>query len=299
MKILLSCRRIALIAVLFLLLSPVYPSDDIRETPVVKAVRKVSPAIVNISTERVITVREDPFFGFHRGSFDDYPVRTRKYKTSSLGSGVLIDKDGYIVTNDHVVSKALRIIVTLSDGVEFEGKLISTYPQKDLAVVKIKAPKSFSYIDLGKSHDLMIGETVIAVGNPYGLGNTVTTGVLSAKDRFIEAEGRVVFDNFLQTDAAINPGNSGGALLNIRGELIGINTAIFARAEGIGFAIPVDTVKEVLEVLLDPRKLKKTWFGAEYETITETLAKEKNMYLILQKKHDTTRELLLNVCLAD
>ena len=252
--------------------------EDIRVTPVVKAVRKVSPAVVNISTERIITVRYDPFYGrggvFH---FWDRPARTRKYKTSSLGSGVIIDKYGYILTNDHVTSKASRIIVTLGDGKEYEGRLISTYPEKDLAVVRIEGDRPFPYIELGNSDDLMIGETTIAIGNPYALKHTVTTGVLSAMNRSVEVDGHVVFDNFIQTDAAINPGNSGGALLNLKGELIGINTAIYAKAEGIGFAIPVNTVKEVLEILLDPRKINKTWFGAELRTITGSFAEEKKL----------------------
>ena len=278
MSILNFCHKIGLVLVyIFLIPSSAHSVDDIRETPVVKAVRKVSPAIVNISTERIITVRDDPFYGYHRGLFDDFPARTRKFRTSSLGSGVLIDDDGYILTNDHVISKASKIIVTLSDGTEREGTLLSTYGEKDLAVVKIEGDEPFPFTQIGRSDDLMIGETVIAVGNPYGLGNTVTTGVLSARDRFIESQGRVVFDNLLQTDAAINPGNSGGALLNIKGELIGINTAILAQAEGIGFAIPVDTVKSVLETLLDPRKVKKVWFGGEYRTIDKTFAEEKGL----------------------
>ena len=252
-------------------------SDNPRETPVVVAVRKVGPAVVNISTERVITVRNDPFSGYG-GVFDrGYPLGTRKYRTTSLGSGVIIDDAGYVLTNDHVVSKASKVIVTLADGQEYAGTILSTYPQKDLAIVKIDSNKPFPHVKLGDSDDLMIGETMIAVGNPYGLSNTVTTGVLSARNRSIESEGKVVFDNFLQTDAAINPGNSGGALLDINGELIGVNTAIFSQAEGIGFAIPINTVKQVLEILLDTRKVKKTWFGLELKTIDEGFAAEKGL----------------------
>mgnify|MGYP005844551511 CR=1 FL=1 len=266
-----------LIIPVLLFYSLIYSEENIRETPIVKAVRKVSPAIVNISTERIISVRNDPFFGFGHGIFDEQDFGTRQYKASSLGSGVIIDEDGYILTNDHVISKASKIIITLSDGEKFEGRLISSYPQKDLAVVKIDSNYKLPYIELGNSDDLMIGETTIAVGNPYGLEHTVTTGVLSAKNRSVENNGRVVFDNFIQTDAAINPGNSGGALLNLEGELIGINTAIIPQAQGIGFAIPVNTVKEVLEKLLDHRKINKTWFGANLQTINENLAVEKGI----------------------
>ena len=275
-----SIKRIILFfAVIIFVLSftVLYAGENIRETPVVKAFRKISPAIVNISTERIVSVRNDPFFGFGHGIFDEEESGTRQYKATSLGSGVLIDADGFILTNDHVISKASKIIITLSDGKKFEGRLISTYPQKDLAVVKIDGDKPFPYIELGNSDDLMVGETTIAVGNPYGLEHTVTTGVLSAKNRSIESQGQVVFDNFLQTDAAINPGNSGGALLNLEGELIGINTAIIRQAQGIGFAIPVNTVKEVLEKLLDHRKINKTWFGAGLQTINESVAKEKGI----------------------
>lgn len=268
-------RYIISIILIFVFTNLIYTAENIRETPIVKAVKKISPAIVNISTERIISVRNDPFFGYGHGIFDEQDFGTRQYKASSLGSGVIIDKDGYILTNDHVISKASKIIITLNDGKKFEGRLISSYPQKDLAVIKIDSEDTFPYIELGNSDDLMIGETTIAVGNPYGLEHTVTTGVLSAKNRSVESNGRVIFDNFIQTDAAINPGNSGGALLNLEGELIGINTAIIPQAQGIGFAIPVNTVKEVLEKLLDHRKINKTWFGANLQTINENLAKEK------------------------
>ena len=242
--------------------------QEARRTPVVIAVEKAGPAVVNISTEKIVTMRGTPF-GFPRGPKDNewfeefwrrYP-QGRRYKTRSLGSGVLMDRRGYIITNAHVVHRASLIRVSLLDKRVFAGELISMNPKLDLAVIRIKAGNDLPTLNMGTSDDLYIGETVIAVGNPFGYTHSVTTGVLSAKDRTIKINDKVSFEGLLQTDASINPGNSGGALLNINGELIGICTAMRAGAENIGFAVPVDTVKAAMVDLLDFRRLKKTRLG--------------------------------------
>ncbi len=250
-----------------------------RETPVVRAVRKVEAAVVNISTEKVVSVRgfnpfgDDWIFDY----FSPFRRPTRDVTRQSLGSGVIIDPDGTILTNEHVILPASKIRVTLADGREFEAELIGASRRFDLALLKIETGKKLPFIPPGTSSDLMIGETVIAIGNPYGLASTVTTGVLSAKDRtvtFQDQETRQVhsFHNFLQTDASINPGNSGGPLLNILGELIGINTAIFAHAEGIGFAIPIDKATRIIGDLMELGDVPRIWLGLHVQEITRTLA---------------------------
>lgn len=245
-----------------------------RRTPIVMAVEKVGPAVANISTERLITQRHvDPFFGSRSELFDrffnDFFGQSQKQMVERpLGSGVIIDEDGYIVTNEHVVSRASKIKVRLSDGRDFEATMISSDPISDIAVLKINSPAPLPYVKMGTSRDLMIGETVIALGNPFGLENSVTTGVLSAKNRtmtFSSEYGDIKYDGLIQTDALINPGNSGGPLINIDGELIGINAAIVNQAQGIGFAIPVDKVRQTLVKLFNFRELNKIWFGAQVE----------------------------------
>ena len=256
-----------------------------RRTPVVEAIEKCSPAVVNISAERIIRRRYDPLFGFRDKMFDELSRNFRdrfhphEYRKTSLGSGVIVDPSGIVVTNEHVISRSSKISVTLPDKRRYSGKLISSDPKNDLAVLKIYAPGPLPCIKLGTSSDLMIGETVIAMGNPFGLQNSVSVGVLSATDRAVRAEGRVVLEHLIQLDAAINPGNSGGALVNINGELIGINTAIVAEAEGIGFALPVDRVRNVLVGLLDYRLLQGVWLGVRLQEITPDIAKNLNVAL--------------------
>ena len=246
-----------------------------RRTPVVAAVEKAGPSVVNISTEQIIVRQGDPFFEFRDPVFDQYSrdyfdrhARPQQFRAHSLGSGVIIDAEGHVVTNEHVVRKASRIDVTLSDGTKYEGKLLSADAESDLALVKLDAKKPLPAIRLGRSDDLMIGETVVALGNPFGLESTVTTGVVSAKNRSVTLQGHEAYSGLVQTDAAINPGNSGGALVNINGELIGINVAIRADAEGIGFAIPVDRVREVVKGLFNYRLIKKTYIGVRGRDLT-------------------------------
>ncbi len=246
-----------------------------RRTPVVAAVEKAGPAVVNISTEQIVVRQGDPFFGFRDPFFDqffrDYFERfsgPRQFRAHSLGSGVIIDPEGHVVTNEHVVRKASRIDVTLSDGSKYEGKLLSSDAESDLALIKLNSNKPLPAVKMGRSDDLMIGETVIALGNPFGLESTVTTGVVSAKNRSVTLEGHEAYAGLIQTDAAINPGNSGGALVNINGELIGINVAIRADAQGIGFAIPVDRVREVIKALFNYRLIKGTYIGVRGRDVT-------------------------------
>ena len=245
------------------------PTVD-RRTPVVRAVERTAPSVVNLSTKQVRVVR--PFFGFDlpdvfRREFGDL-FRPRRYVSGSLGSGAIISPRGYIVTNAHVVQRAERIIVTLADESQHEAELVSADPDADLAIIKIEADRPLTAIPLGTSSDLMIGETVIAVGNPFGYQHTVTTGVVSALDRTLEPGQGVRYEGLIQTDAPINPGNSGGPLLNIRGELIGINTAIRAGAQGLGFAIPVDEIRGIMIGLLNLRQPGSPWLGVRFRTDT-------------------------------
>jgi len=218
--------------------------------------------------------RVRPLFPFSRDDFfrDFFPdFFSREYTRTSLGSGVIIDgKKGYIVTNHHVVAKASEIKVITSDQKEYQAQILGTDPRSDLAVLQIEARGNPPEIKMGDSDDLMIGETVIAIGNPFGLSHTVTTGVVSALDRTVRTEGHV-YRNFIQTDASINPGNSGGPLLNLDGELIGINTAIYQKAEGIGFAIPVNKAKRIVRELLRAGEVRLPWIGLEMQELSPEL----------------------------
>ncbi len=236
-------------------------SNPLRITPVVKAYRKSRPAVVNISTERLIQTRWG-LFGFGDDPFEEFfPKRTMR--TASLGSGFLIHPAGYIITNAHVVRRAQKITATLSDKSTHAAEVVAANDAHDLAVLRIKDAKGrkFGFLRLGRSDDLMIGETVIAIGNPFGYQNTCSTGVISALGRKLEFRGGSVYRGLIQIDAPINPGNSGGPLLNIAGELIGINTAIRADAQGIGFAIPVDMLEADIPKLLDFERLNRVIFG--------------------------------------
>jgi serine protease Do len=258
----------AVTAALMLAILAAYPGVEAsqRRSAVVIAVEKVSPAVVNIST--VVQERVSPFFPFGRDDFfkDFFPdFFSREYQRTSLGSGVVVDgKNGYIVTNHHVVARASEIKVITADQKEYMGKSLGSDPRSDLAVIKIDAKEKLPEAKLGDSEDLMIGETVIAIGNPFGLTHTVTTGVVSALDRSVRADDRV-YRHFIQTDASINPGNSGGPLLNIDGDVIGINTAIYQKAQGIGFAIPINKAKRIVKELLRAGEVRPPWIGLEVQ----------------------------------
>ena len=250
-----------------------------RESPVVKAVRKVSPAVVNISSSYEIRKRVNPFSGFgldpfFENFFRDFfdPRFEQRRQSTSLGSGVIIDgKRGFILTNAHVIERAASIKVVLQDEREFEAQIVGADPDSDLSVLKIDSNDALPAIEMGSSDDLMIGESVIAIGNPFGFSHTVTTGVISAINRSIRTDDKV-FHDFIQIDASINPGNSGGPLLNIDGDLIGINTAIYAKAQGIGFAIPIDKAKKIISDLIQFGEVIQAWIGITVQNLDERLA---------------------------
>jgi serine protease Do len=270
-------KLIALVLICFLIqvqTAEVFCREYDRETPVVKAVRKVGPAVVNISSSYEIRKRANPFSGFGLDPFFDNffrdffdPRFERRQQYTSLGSGVIIDgKRGFILTNSHVIERAGTIKVVLQDEREFEAQVVGADPDSDLAVLKIESKSPLPSVEMASSDDLMIGETVIAIGNPFGFSHTVTTGVVSAVNRSFRTEDKI-FRDFIQIDASINPGNSGGPLLNINGELIGINTAIYAKAQGIGFAIPISKAKKIISDLIQHGEVVQAWVGIVVENL--------------------------------
>ena len=273
---------LSIVVQIFCLNVPGFAHD--RESPVVQAVRRVGPAVVNISSEVKVRKRSHPFSGFgmnpffdsfFKDFFDSY--QEQRPSRSTLGSGVIIDgKRGLIITNAHVIANAGAIKVVLQDEREYEAEIVGADPDYDLAVLRIATDKTLPDIAIGSSKNLMIGETVIAIGNPFGFSNTVTTGVVSALNRSIRTEDRV-FHEFIQIDASINPGNSGGPLLNINGELIGINTAIYAKAQGIGFAIPISKAEKIISDLIEHGKVIEAWVGITVQNIDTNLARYLNV----------------------
>jgi len=247
-----------------------------RRTPLVVAVEKVSPAVVNIYTSETGRPLRNPFRNFGNNLFDqffqDFFSKNQNNK-KSLGSGVLIDKEGHILTNEHVVARASQIRVALSDKREFGARVIGADIKSDLAIIKIDSDQFLPFVPMGRSDDLMIGEQVLAIGNPFGLRHTVTTGIISALNRNIRAGKNKVYSDFIQVDASINPGNSGGPLLNINGSLIGINTAIYQKAEGIGFAIPIDDAKRVVDELIHFGKVRRGWLGVSVQEMDPQLSR--------------------------
>ena len=239
------------------------------------AVEKAAPAVVNIFTQKLVTERvhplmEDPLF---RHFFRDNQGPTRQRLESSLGSGVIISPEGYILTNNHVIETADEIEVALRDGRTAAAIIVGTDPDTDLAILKIELTELQS-ITLGHSQHLRVGDVVLAIGNPFGVGQTVTSGIVSATGR--NMLGINTFENFIQTDAAINPGNSGGALITADGNLIGINTAIFSRtggSQGIGFAIPIDLARDVMQQIIEHGEVIRGWLGVAIQDITPDLAR--------------------------
>lgn len=240
---------------------------------------RLKPAVVNISTSKTIRTGRGSKFGspfdryfwgddFFERFFGDVPKR--EFKQRSLGSGFIISHDGYIFTNNHVVEQADKILVKLSTGKEYEAKVIGRDSKTDLALIKIKQGESLPVVEIGDSENLRVGDWVLAIGNPFGLEQTVTAGIVSAKGRVI---GAGPYDNFIQTDASINPGNSGGPLFNMEGKVIGINTAIVAQGQGIGFAIPVNMAKTILPDLKAKGKVTRAWLGVSVQDVTEDIAK--------------------------
>lgn len=249
----------------------------LRRTATVRVVEKVGPAVVNVTTER-IRERQSPFLsnrqpdiGPHADDFFEHFFEPGERRTRSLGSGVIFDREGHVLTNEHVIARAERVSVTLADGREFETELVGADPNNDLAVLRVLTDETLPFVAPGESGDLMVGEPVIAIGNPFGLSNSVTTGVISALDRSVNARGSFAFHGLLQTDAAINPGNSGGPLLNAEGELVGINAALFGGAEGIGFAIPIEVARRVIRELLLHGEVHPVWLGLEFQDVDPAL----------------------------
>ncbi len=238
--------------------------------------KEVSPAVVNISTSQVVKFnrprmrnpfgQQDPFDEFFNNFFGRMP---REQKRRSLGSGFIVSPDGYILTNNHVVEKADEVTVTLLDKEEFKAQVVGSDSKTDIALIKIEAKKKLPHVTLGDSEKLDVGEWVVAIGNPFGLGHTVTAGIVSAKGRII---GSGPYDDFIQTDASINPGNSGGPLFNLRGEVVGINTAIIQGGQGIGFATPSQLVRPVFEQLKDKKKVTRGWLGVYIQRLTPEAA---------------------------
>ncbi len=248
--------------------APVSSPSVIAPGSLSAAAKKASPAVVSINTSKAARRSprsDDPWFRFFFGDQGDQPQ-------IGLGSGVIVSTDGYILTNNHVVEGADEIDVTLNDSRHARGKVIGTDPDTDLAVLKIELDK-LPVVVLGNSDNLQVGDQVLAIGNPFGVGQTVTSGIVSALGR--NQLGINTFENFIQTDAAINPGNSGGALIDVNGNLQGINTAIYSRSGGsmgIGFAIPVSTAKQVLEDIVKEGKVTRGWIGVEPNDLSPELA---------------------------
>ncbi len=235
---------------------------------------RTTPAVVNIATRGRVRIQENPLFNdpFFRHFFD-LPSRPRERITQSLGSGVVVDAEkGYILTNNHVIDKAEEIEVTLLDGRKLKARVVGTDPATDVAVIQVKAT-NLTALPLADSDRLRVGDFVVAIGNPFGLGQTVTSGIVSALGRTgLGIEG---YEDFIQTDASINPGNSGGPLVNLRGELVGINTAIFSRSGGnigIGFAIPINMAHEVMQQLVAHGRVQRGMLGVQVQDLTPELA---------------------------
>ncbi|MFO7560132.1 MAG: DegQ family serine endoprotease [Desulfobacterales bacterium] len=246
----------------------------------------VSPAVVNVGTEKIVKGggqvfrhfpnrpfgQDDPFNDFFERFFGDDPQR--EHKQGSLGSGFIIDPDGYIVTNSHVIENADKIKVMLKDGKEFEAEVVGLDSKTDIALIKVNPKQNLPSVKFGDSESLMVGQWVVAIGSPFGLEQTVTAGIVSAKGRVI---GSGPYDDFIQTDASINPGNSGGPLLNMDGEVIGINTAIIASGQGIGFAIPINLARGVIDQLKSHGAVIRGFLGVSIQNLSRDLAEYYNI----------------------
>ncbi len=243
-----------------------------------KLAKKLSPAVVNIQVETEFTPRMRGFFDPMYRHYNPFlGNHARKFRNKGLGSGFIINRNGYILTNNHVIEDATTITVTLlGDDKIYKADIVGVDKKTDLALLKIKADKKLSFAYLGDSDKLKVGEWVVAIGNPFGLQHTVTAGIVSAKGRK-EITNRGGYYNFIQTDASINPGNSGGPLFNIKGEVVGINTAITSSGQGIGFAIPINMVKNIVEQIIKYGKVKRAWLGVSIQNVSKSLAESFNL----------------------
>lgn len=257
---------------------------QLRRTPTVRVVESAGPSVVNITTERIVAQSpfRSPFQNDPRLNryFRDFVEPRRKQTVRSLGSGVLIDAAHHVLTNEHVIRHASAIYVTLADGREFEATLVGADPSNDMAVLRVETDEPLPWIPLGRTDDLLVGEPVIAIGNPHGFSNTVTTGVISALERSLNTQNSATDESttlhgLIQTDASINPGNSGGPLLNAEGTLIGINTAVYWRPDqptnAIGFAIPISVAGRVINELIEYGEVVPSWLGIQFQNLDPSL----------------------------
>lgn len=253
-----------------------HAQDVYTGNPIVNIVKQSSPAVVNIDTETMVTrnarvfpFQGDPFFEEFFGQIMPPQQPQRQVPQRGKGSGFIIGKEGYVLTNNHVIEGADKVKVTLMDGRAFDAEKVGQDPTFDLAIIKIKA-SNLPSLELGDSDKTEVGEWVVAIGNPLGFENTVTAGVISAKNRTLQAPG-VNFQGFMQTDAAINPGNSGGPLIDLSGKVIGINTAIVPYAQGIGFAVPINMAKQIMDDLIKHGEVRRGWLGVTVQPLTASL----------------------------
>lgn len=277
-----SLEAVLIISVVVSLIISVFPARRTQAAELASLadlVKRLKPSVVNISTTSVVkgggSLFESPFGGGEQDPFEEFfkrffgDIPQREFRQRGLGSGFILSEDGYIVTNNHVVEKANDIEVVLEDGERYKARVIGKDPKTDVALLKIEPKHKLPAAALGDSDKLEIGDWVIAVGNPFGLGHTVTAGIVSAKGRSL---GLGTYDDFIQTDAAINPGNSGGPLFNLQGQVVGVNTAIVAGGQGIGFAIPINLAKSVITQLKSTGKVVRGWLGVLVQQITPDIA---------------------------
>ena len=274
-----SAMRLLVAGLVFSLSMPSLSTAKPISPDFVELAKKLKPTVVNIRTAKVIKPRsnlqqrprmQSPFDNFFEDFFGQQQPQQRPRREQSLGTGFIISPDGYILTNNHVVSGADEVMVKLSDGREVKGEIKGADEKLDLALIKVSDKEVFHAAELGDSDALEVGEWVMAIGNPFGLSQTVTAGIVSAKGRVI---GNGPYDDFIQTDASINPGNSGGPLFSAAGKVVGINTAIIAGGQGIGFAIPVNLAKGIIAQLRDSGKVTRGYLGVRFQPLTADLAR--------------------------
>jgi serine protease Do len=253
------------------------------EDAVEKVAAAILPAVVHINVEKSVDqptmnpFQDDPFFRYFFGPGQRTPQSPQRQRLTGLGTGMIIDAEGHILTNNHVVGGADKVTVKLSAGVELPAKVVGTDPKTDLAVIQVKPTRDMKYVSFGDSDKLRIGQWVVAIGSPRGLDQTVTVGVVSAKNRRgVGLLGPSGYEDYIQTDAAINPGNSGGPLVNLRGEVVGVNSAIFSTSggfQGIGFAVPSNMAKEVATALIKQGKVTRGWLGVAIQQVTQDMVR--------------------------
>ena len=271
----LNCKKLTVYFIFFYFIFNIEGNAKNPPTSFADLAEKLMPSVVNISTTQTIKTQTSPFPQFPPGSpfgefFKEFERPTER-KATSLGSGFVIKKDGIVVTNNHVIANAEDIIVRV-DNKEYQAKVLGSDPYSDIAVLKIESSQNFKTVDFGNSDKARVGDWVVAIGNPFGLGGTVTSGIISARNRDINLTR---YDDFIQTDASINQGNSGGPLFNMNGDVIGINTAIISpsgASSGIGFAIPANYASSIIDQLIKYGETKRGWLGVRIQPVTDEIA---------------------------